>query len=707
MPHMSLSSSFGLLVRPRCASVVKRVLSLMLIVGMCGMSQASLVLINDGVARAVVVTGDESSATAQLAAEELVWHLQKATGVELSRYTESTVPSGAVRTRIYIGDCQAARDAGVELSGFSPDTAVLCVVDGNLYLLGVDSEGDPLSIRNHAGTLFAVYELLESVVGVRWIWPGELGAHVPVMVEVSVPSDLDEVVVPAIGHRHVWGAGSHARYRPEGWNDEYRRELNLFLRRHRLGWSTLIEDPAHSFSTWWERYGEEHPEWFALSKEGERDGKYGMELTNPELQRFVVENYREHSPEGIRRPAWVEHNGENWFRLGDVDLSWQPSLSEESLAWDGPLVENCIHADGLYESFGRHHVADRYARFYQTIYDLASEQDPDVKVTGYLYWSYLMAPTTDIKISPQVYGHFAPWSYIDTGTVFFPLPDHGLDWIKRQWLGWRGTGMSMIYRPNHWHGNYVMPHLERQGVEFVQWAYEHDMVGFKFDRLMDQWAVRGPTLYLYFRVFADPEGDIDAYIQEYYEPFGPAAAQIQAYVEYWEDYARMRHTPVELPPGTMTGKNYNTGAGIEPLVPNPLINPSATALAFPPDVFLPAMEILDQAARAAEADPTGEAQARVAFLRVGLDHALLVSEFWATMEVVNAGRARLPEDPQRRAEAVEAFARMEDFRYRHGDSAAVNFGEAAVYYEGRIKDVQELREAYDRRRTEAGEDTSS
>lgn len=672
--------------------------SLMVTLG-CFTSSQALTLVEGGRPRAVIITANQPTPTAQLAAEELVWHLRKATGVELAIMRESDAVESPPN-RIYVGACRAATEAGIEVEQLTPDDAVLRVVGKRLFLLGKENEEDPLNLHNgYAGTLFAVYELLEAFLDVRWLWPGDLGTSLPKKSTVEVPSDLNTVTSPVIRHRHVWGANVHLIYRNREKRESYLHDLKLFMRRHRLGWSEVIEDPAHSFQTWWDTYGKEHPEWFSIDPEDQRAG-VGMDVANPELHRFIVDEYQQHSAKPVRHPVWTTVRGQNWFRLGEVDHPWLPSLSKESLAWDGPLQQCPPFSAGLYKSFGAHHVADRYARFYQTIYEMASRKDPDVKVSGFLYWSYLMAPTKPIKISPNVYGNFAPWSIIDTGIVHFPLDEEALAWTKAQWTGWKNTGMSMVYRPNHWHSNYVMPHLERQGAEFFQWAYHNGMVGFKFDRLMDQWASRSPTLYLYFRLFADPTRKIDTIMEEYYDAFGSAAKEIKQYVDYWEAYAQLRHAPVKLPPGIMTGETYAAGPGLESLVPNPLMSAAATAEVFPPAVFAPALEILDRAAQAAKADPTGEAEQRVAFLRIGLDHALLTSEFWAEMEVINAGEAKLPDDPERRLRAEAAFVKMEDFRHQHGDSNAINFGEASVHYEKGIKDVQELRKQYNERKAQ-------
>src|SRR6186713_1461399 len=74
---------------------------------------APIAIIRDGRANAAIVTPDQPGAVETYAAEELVYHLAKATGVTLSIVTESA----AERTeagRIYLGDTRAARAAGIE-----------------------------------------------------------------------------------------------------------------------------------------------------------------------------------------------------------------------------------------------------------------------------------------------------------------------------------------------------------------------------------------------------------------------------------------------------------------------------------------------------------------------------------------------------------------------------------------------------------------
>ena len=152
---------------------------------------------------AAVVTAEAPSRTALYAAEELVRHIKEATGLSLPVVTERAVPKG-VGSRLFIGDTQAARALGVDPDRLGPDEFRLRREGGDLYVLGKElREMDPLQgvryshavlpkeyVNPYSGTLFGVYEILSSYVGVRWLWPGELGTYVPRTDRLAIKSKL-------------------------------------------------------------------------------------------------------------------------------------------------------------------------------------------------------------------------------------------------------------------------------------------------------------------------------------------------------------------------------------------------------------------------------------------------------------------------------------------------------------------------------------
>lgn len=669
------------------------------------MAAKSLTLVEAGAPRAVVVTADDPSPTAEYAAEELVHHFELATGAKLDAVAEANVPEGADPPhRIYVGESRAAEEAGIDVDELPLETAILRVIDDDLYVLGRENEEDPLSRANtHSGTLFGVYELFERTVSPRWLWPGELGTHVPQTGTVEVSAGLDKTVEPVFDPRHITLEGIHSGYFSSGEaRDAYRHDLDVYLRRHRIGRSfTNPESPGHRLQGRLRAYARENPEGVPGFDD---EGRGSLDVADPDLHRFIVEHHDKFDPAGR---IWRETDERILIRLGDRDAGWQPSRSEASKAWDGPVREDGpinpvtgeIFEEGFYQRFGRMHTSDRYARFAKTIYEMARKRHPekDVKVSTLLYWNNLFAPTTDIELNEDIFGYFVPWGTGLEGAVWFPISDTALEWVKQQWLGWRETGMSMVHRPNHLFAGYVMPHIERQGGEFFQWAHEHGMAGFYYTRLLGHWAAKGRNTYMYMRLFVHPEMEIDAIFDEYYSSFGPAAEHVRRYFEYWEAYALERHEPVELPPGLMFGDDYKLARHVTPLDPANLWNAVAGAAdAFPVEKFASAKEILEKAMRAARQDADPVYAERVEFLQLGLEHARLASRFFETLDVKSAARAEIPEEPERRKAAVRAFEKLEAFRHRHGDDYIGNFGNALKRNEvGSIEpDPRKLRDEF-------------
>ena len=137
--------------------------------------RADVTLVGEGKPRAVIVTPDRPTRVVVYAAEELARHVEKACGVKLEIVAESTAKVDA-RSRIYLGAC---RETGVVVDKLAPEAFVLHVTNGAIFIAGNDGGRDPLDADTSAGTLWGVYEWLDRDLGVRWLWPGELGTYVP------------------------------------------------------------------------------------------------------------------------------------------------------------------------------------------------------------------------------------------------------------------------------------------------------------------------------------------------------------------------------------------------------------------------------------------------------------------------------------------------------------------------------------------------
>ena len=609
-----------------------------------------LVIAAYGAPHAVVVVGRTPSRVAAYAAKELSYHVELATGVALPVVSEHEVPEG-FSARIYVGVTRAAAERGIDSESLAPDEALLRRAGAALFVLGKeDPDADPLDERcAYSGTLFGVYELLERFAGVRWLWPGKLGTYVPRTHTLAIPGELYETVKPRLAFRTFrWGAVqrqaesyapdlerlafSHAGLRA------YRDDLAVYLRRHRLGRTTPKPPTGHAFSGWWKRLGKDHPEWFALNKEGTRGplsgaGEWGRThvpvcVSNPELHRYIVEE------------AW---DGGDYLPLGEVDERFFCQC-DACRAWDGP--QPAEYPDFAKEDYEPQLVSDRYARFWLTVQAMAARKNPKVKVTTFLYWNNFPAPLGGVRLDGKVYAEFVPW----TGEVaYFPMSEAAEAWLREQWLGWQNAGAILGYRPNYFHGGYVMPYLStRQAGRFFKFAYEHGMVGADFDSLYGHWAVKGPMLYLHMRLLWNPELDVETVRKEYFAAFGPAAEIVERYFDYWEErslawplHAKWRKARVEL--------------------------------AYPEEYFPPAEAMLEEALSVARTSPEPEFAERVRFLQAGLAHARLSRRF---LEALDEGDA--PKDPGRLAAARRITRELVEFRRAHEHLYVADFLDAAM-----------------------------
>jgi len=618
-------------------------------------SATQLAIVRNGEARAVVVISDKATKTAKYAASEFVRHVEKATGVRVKIAAESETPED-MDTRVYIGKTNTCSHFGIDVDRLPREAFIMRSVGNDLFIVGREDDGDPLDQSNpNVGTLFGVYEFLENILNVRWLWPGELGEYVPKTNTVEF-SAINRLQSSALQFRRVYWSSMQGILNGGKIGEEdaclgfspdvarnYAEALGIFLRRHRMGGMDIKPPSGHAFSGWWKRYGKEHPEWFALRKDGTRgdpdpEAKHvDICVTNEELQDFIVKQW----------------NGESWLQLGPVD---QPGrcFCDKCRAWDGPQPENppwfakyVYGADPRAKDVFSGVTSDRYARFWKIIQQKARKRNPDVFVSGsFIYENDFPAPVRDIKLNKNIYAEFVQWQ--DPHLRYFPMPDEAYEWIKEQWLGWQKTGLRMGYRPNYLHDGYVMPHFEtRQSGEFFKFVYKNGMEGASFDSLTGQWAVHGPRLYMHMRLMSNPELEIAEIRNEYFSAFGSAAERVKQYFNYWEDYA------------------FNNILSFIDLFNDPRryrSYPLKAHKAFPTEIFEKAGKILNQAMHEARKDTLPEYVERVEFLQKGLEHARLTVNLAAIFD----GNFDVPQN--RLKEALEALRNLVQFRKDNQES---------------------------------------
>lgn len=643
-----------------CTAMLWGLVTLMVVAIMPGKSTADVVIVQDGNAEAVIVISDDATPTAKYAAEELVEHIKQATGAELLITAESEIPED-YRSRIYVGTTESARSRGINPDELAWNQTVLKIIGNDLYVLGSERhDAEPVSVYNiRSGTLFGVYELLERYIGVVWAWPGELGRYIPRAKNIVIADDLDEIYSPKLKMRMVGGdyavraAKGSVRYDSDMETLAFSRDglkayaqaIEVYLRRHRMQ-RGIGASAGHEFSTWWGKHGKRNPEWFMADEDGNRGTEASGGL-RPEQVAMCVSNPDLHQHLVTEAIGLWKQNGTRNIRLGESDtrhFCW----CERCLSWDGQQVSKDQLPEFLQNGpYTPRVTSDRYAKFWKTIYEMAAEVIPDPTVTTYLYFNYMPAPSEGIELSPNIWGYFTPWSGHET--VFFPMRPEALQWVKEQWKGWADTGMSMVYRPNYLHDGWTMPMMDtRQSGEMFKHAYANGMQGAWFDTLCGQWASQGPKLYMHMRLLAKPEMEIDDILDEYYSVFGPAAKDVRAYFEYWEQYAidnqqKMVNALKDL--GSSRWRRFNLKAHE----------------VFPLESFSPAEAILERASQAALDDGNGDFVKRVRFVQAGLEHAKLSVKLAAAFN----GERQLRRTSEQFKQAHQALSELVRFRKKH------------------------------------------
>jgi hypothetical protein len=593
--------------------------ALSLVIASLGPSlSAEVPIVQDGKAMACIVTADRPGPVADYAAKELAWHIEKATGVRLEVVTESTANTDLAQ-RIYIGDSKSVRAGGIDVSKLPLEAFVLRTADKALFIAGDDKRDDPLDADTRAGTLWGVYEWLDRAIGVRWLWPGELGTYVPKTTTV-VAADVDQTTPPRFFQRRLRpGLGFTSEHPAMGFTagafEKFSQEQSVFLRRHRMGRSSPV-GYGHAFTDWWQKYGNEHPEWFQLREGGKRgpskpSGRFSMCVSNPGFQEQIVSQWeaRRSTKPGV--PGFINACENDILGLCTCDTC---------RAWDGPAPDNYLkYYSATSKMVGSRFVSDRYARFWLALQQQAAKVDPGVTVIGYVYFNYLQAPTTDVKLNEHILLGYCP------SAGWFPRSPDEDAWMKQQWDGWRSTGARLFMRTNHLLDGYCMPFIfAHQFADDFQHAAGNGMVATDFDSLTGQWATQGPNLYTAARLHVRPELSADAMLGEYYAAFGPAAAPVKAYFDYWESYTTDHREQVNKAMEDMQASRWRTWA-------------KAAHLVFPTECFAPAEALLAKATDAAKAD--AECAARVAFLKRGLDHAKLCVRVSSLLTLANPAAA--------------------------------------------------------------------
>jgi len=553
------------------------------------------------------------------AASELRYHLERATGANLSilREQEWMAMPKRIEASIHVGMTSASKSAGVDVSQMRPNGFVMRTVGKQLILAGKDGgEDTPLHDRVSMGTLFAVYEFLEQQVGVRWLWPGELGEFIPRQETLS--SGTWSLTEDAKLMQRQWQFETLPSAGKQGWSTEaawHKHKIDTYrwLRRQRISRSYTL-DYGEAFTGYWQRFQTSHPEYFNQLPNGRREpdsqhpGHPAMCQSEPALWKQMVSDWKANRTEMLP-----------WVNCSPNDTPGK-CVCEKCLAWDGRSpAEQTQVLKQVREAFDQNAVtpldwwrhlgplSNRYASYLLAVQNEARQVDPEVTVIGYAYENY-MRPPQRVQLNDRVVVMLANY-------LSFPYEEEISREFRSDCAGWSDTGARLILRPNityGWH-NFPAHFAERAGAD-IQFAFLQGVIGTDLDSLTGQWAAHGPSLYVIARAQLHPQKPTAEMLADYYRGFGLAADNVRAYFEHWQallsGLSRDRWNAFaaerdQQDPGVLNFRTFYTVA----------------EKFYSTQAFDEGYAILDRAALAVHGDDL--ASRRVAFLHAGLRDAEL------------------------------------------------------------------------------------
>ncbi len=504
---------------------MKKILTVLFAAALLGPIQA-LELIKEGKLQLDgIVLAANATSSEQQAAKELVHHLKKSTGTEVPLITEpAELKPGQY---IFLGACSQNQ----AVPEWAKNCGRITITANAIHIAGKDSPYVFTREDASIGTLFAAYEFLEKFLGVKWLWPGELGEVVPEHKNLAISEAVIDTK-PKI-------PSSYWRHKPiskdEAWNSKenmakYYEEQLLWLKRHRFSCDGASFMHGHAFTDYFTRYGQSNPEYFNLLPDGTRRSNpynwskghpqhVSMCVTNPGLHDRIVENWQ------LKKPKTIN--------LNENDSSGS-CVCAACLAADNSSIPDKIRLERATKRFNNKEkgwenelgsVSDRYSRFYLAVQQKADLIDPEHHIMGLVYANYSQPPSDKIKLNERITLRFCP-------PFMYPWTDRKLREYKEIWGGWANTGAKLMFRPNFTlDGNCFPVQYQDAFYEMFTFSYKHGLVATDMDSLTGHYAAQGLVNYVIASLNHDPERPLAELENEFFTAFGPAANPVKTYFD--------------------------------------------------------------------------------------------------------------------------------------------------------------------------------
>jgi hypothetical protein len=472
-------------------------------------------------------------------------------------------------------------------------------------------------LQQEYGTANAVYSFLQEQLGVRWLWPEE---------EDVIQSERIAIApIERRYHPQIRARGGMLVKASLGDNKETGEEL--WARFQRVQLDSMDMSGGHGFGDWWEKHGAEHPDYFAAAPDGSRKAvkpkasNTKLCASNPKVwQQWLEDTSAKVRADPLLRVINVSPN--DGYTSGHCTCA-------NCRAWDHPKGEKVEWGFGGGVKIQGVSQTDRDVRFANTLARMLKERFPDRELFVLLN-AYGLARHPPLGVVPDnnvIISSVANFHLRSPADRKLPMQQHA---------GWAKVAKHLMWRPNL--GSQVglswgMPDVAMtQAGEDFRFAADTHCLGLYFDLFWLHWATQGPHYYALAHLAWNPQTDVAALMDDFYQRgFGPAAADVKA---YWQLLERTRMEFVAEEPSRHRAFD----------VPKK----------YTPELFAKAQSQLDAAAAKLKAADE-KYRRRLHFIQCGLDYTKLVVETRAGMQKLEASKGK---DAEAKANVLANWERV-------------------------------------------------
>jgi hypothetical protein len=280
------------------------------------------------------------------------------------------------------------------------------------------------------GVDYGVHHFLETIFGVRWLWPGDTGRVTPKAHNVRVQLGTTRHQ-PSYDWRQLWVGGSFWR-EDDCWMAERKHggvsartmsELALWQRRRRLGGLKIADGHRWAEICSPMVYGQSHPEYFALVK-GQRDvvytdGKHGNQpcTSNPDVVRITADYIK---AQFKRQPDLDGFSIASNDGLGFCQCDKCVAVDKEVSAGshNGGVIDAVTNEQPGKLPADHASITDRMLRFANAVAQEVVKEFPD-KLLLTLIYSVYRNPPKQTKLHPSVIAQFCSMGHTHTEAAVF------------------------------------------------------------------------------------------------------------------------------------------------------------------------------------------------------------------------------------------------------------------------------------------------